>query len=114
MFINCDTDCYLGVAAIQERFSLKKGIKQHLVADRYNLNKLLDHQTRKEYQIDVGNSFSTLEGLEILDDTWVKSRDSIKASAEQGFWKHTEINFIRSQEKNLNQNRDSNLGPPDF
>ena len=26
----------------------------------------------------------------------------------------TEIQLIRSQEKNLNQNRDSNLGPPDF
>ena len=39
-----------------ERLSLKKGIKQHFVADRYNLNKLLDHETIKEYQIDVDNS----------------------------------------------------------
>ena len=60
-------------------------IKQHLVADRYNLNKLVDRETRKEYQIDVAHRFSALEGLEIssVDDTWVKIRDSIKASAKE-------------------------------
>ena len=56
-----------------------------MVADRYNLNKLVDRETRKEYQIDVANRFSALEGLEIssVDDTWVKIRDSIKASAKE-------------------------------
>ena len=36
-------------------------------------------------QIDVANRFSALEGLEIssVDDTWVKIRDSIKASARE-------------------------------
>ena len=34
---DCDTDHYLVVATIRERLSLKKGIKQHLVADMYNL-----------------------------------------------------------------------------
>ena len=53
------------VATVRERLSLKKGIKQHLVADRYNLNKLVDRETRKEYQIDVANRFPALEGLEI-------------------------------------------------
>ena len=43
-----DTRVYRG---IRESLSLKKGIKQHLVADRYNLNKLVDRETRKEYQI---------------------------------------------------------------
>ena len=33
---DCDIDHYLVVATIRERLSLKKGIKQHLVADRYN------------------------------------------------------------------------------
>ena len=60
-------------------------LKQHLVADRYNLNKLVDRETRKEYQIDVANRFSALEGLEIssVNDTWVKIRDSVKASAKE-------------------------------
>ena len=73
------------VATIWERLSLKKGIKQHLVADRYNLNKLVDHETKKGYQIDAANKFSALEGLEIssVDVTWVKIRDSIKASAKE-------------------------------
>ena len=46
--------------------AIKKGIKQHLVADRKNLNKLVDRETRKGYQIDVANRFSALEGLEIV------------------------------------------------
>ena len=56
-----------------------------MVADRYNLNKLVDRETRKEYQIDVANRFSALDGLEIssVDDTWVKIRGSIKASAKE-------------------------------
>ena len=62
---DCDTYYYLVVATIVESLSLKKGIKQHLVADRYNLNRLVDRETRKEYQIDVANRFSALEGLEI-------------------------------------------------
>ena len=57
---DCDTDHYLVVATIREGLSLKKGIKLHLVADRYNLNKLVDRKTRKEYQIDVANRFNSL------------------------------------------------------
>ena len=73
------------VATTRERLSLKKGIKHHLVADRYNLNKLIDRETRKECQIDVANRFSALEGLEISseDNTFVKIRDSIIASAKE-------------------------------
>ena len=57
-----------------------------MVADRYNLNKLLHHETRKEYQIYVANRFSALEGLEVsnVDDTWVKIMDSIKAKEKVG------------------------------
>jgi hypothetical protein len=44
---DCDIDHYLVVVTIRERLSLKKGIKQNLVADRNNLNKLLVNETRK-------------------------------------------------------------------
>jgi hypothetical protein len=69
-------------ATIRERLSWIKVIKQHLLADRYNL---LDREIRQEYQIDVANRFSALEGFEIssVDDTWVKIRDSIKATAKE-------------------------------
>ena len=65
------------VATIRERLSLK----QHLVADKYNLNKLVDLETRKEYQVDVTNRVLALESLEIA--SVVKIRDSIKASAKE-------------------------------
>ena len=69
-----DSHHYPVVTTIWERLSLKKGIQQHLVADRYNLNKLVDSEIRKEYQINDANRFSALEGLEIssVDGTWVK------------------------------------------
>ena len=48
-------------------------------------DRLLDLETRKEYQIDIANRFSALEGLEIssIGDTWVKIKVSINASAEE-------------------------------
>ena len=56
-----------------------------MVTDRYKLNKLVDRETRNEYQIDGTNRFSALEGLEIFsaEDTWVNIRDSIKASEKK-------------------------------
>ena len=46
---------------------------------------MFDRETRKEYQIDVANRFSALEGLEVSskDDIWVKIRDIIKGSAKE-------------------------------
>ena len=56
-----------------------------MVADRYNLNKLVDRETRQGYQIDVANIFSVLEGLQMssVDDTWFKIRNGIKASEKE-------------------------------
>jgi hypothetical protein len=50
--------------------AIKKGIKQYLVEEGYNSNKLVGCETRKKYQINVPNRFSALEGLEIcsVDD----------------------------------------------
>ena len=63
------------------RLSLKRGKNKNLVANRYNLNKLLD-QTRKEYQTDVTNKLSALDILSV-GNTWVIIKNSIKASAEE-------------------------------
>ena len=56
---DCDTEHYLVVMTKWERLTLKNGIKQNLVADRYKLNKLLDNETRKKYHIDVANKLKT-------------------------------------------------------
>ena len=50
---DCDIDHYLVVSTIRDRLSLKKGIKQQMVADWNNVNKLIDHKTRKQHQIDI-------------------------------------------------------------
>ena len=36
-----------------------------IVDDKYKLNNLLDHKARKEYQINVANTFLALESLDI-------------------------------------------------
>ena len=53
-----------------------------LVADRYNSNKQLYHETRKDYQMVVVNRFSALEASEIssVGDSCVRIKDSIKTS----------------------------------
>ena len=58
---DCDADYYIVFATIRVSLSLKNGLKQYSVADRIKLNKLLDHETRKEYKINVGNRFLVLE-----------------------------------------------------
>ena len=61
---NCDTDYCLVVAIIRERLSLKNGIKQYLVGHRYNLNKLLDNETRIDSTTNrhcIKQGFGTLE-----------------------------------------------------
>ena len=71
---NYDTDDYLMVATTWKRLSLKKGMKQqNLLEDRYNANKLIDDQTREEYQIDIANRYSAL-AISSVDDTWEVSK----------------------------------------
>jgi hypothetical protein len=50
---NCDTDHYLVVAKVWERF---------------NLRKLNDLQVRKQYQIQISNRFAALENLSDSED----------------------------------------------
>ena len=67
-------------SVMSREMSLKKEIKQNLVAHRYNLNELFSHQIRKKYQITIAYRFSALESLDI---SWVKIMCSIKVSAEE-------------------------------
>ena len=53
---DCDTDHYLVVAKVTERFAVSKQTAQKFEGERFNLRKLNELEVRKQYQIEVCNS----------------------------------------------------------
>ena len=60
---DCDTYHYLVVAKVRERFAVSKQAAQKFGGGRFNLRKLNELEVRKQYQIEISNSFAALENL---------------------------------------------------
>jgi hypothetical protein len=58
---DCDTDLYLVVANVRERLPVRKQAAHKFDGERFNLRKLNDLEVRKEYQIEIINSYAALE-----------------------------------------------------
>ena len=70
---DCDTDHYLVIAKVRERLAVDKQAAQRVDRQRFNLSKLNDLEVRKQYQIDITNTFAALENLNEDEDvnmTW--------------------------------------------
>jgi hypothetical protein len=57
---DCDIDHYLVVAKVRERLAVRKQAAQKFDGVRFNVRKLNDLQVRKQYQIEITNSFAAL------------------------------------------------------
>jgi hypothetical protein len=78
---DCDTDHYLVIAKIRERWAVDKQAAQGLDRQRFNLRKLNVLEVRKQYQIDITNRFAALENLNEDEDgkrAWENVKDIIK------------------------------------
>ena len=62
----CDTDHYLVIAKVREILTVGKQAAQRLERHRFNLRKLNELEVRKEYQVEITNSFATLETLTFI------------------------------------------------
>ena len=77
---DCETDHYLVIAKIRERFAVVKEAAQRFDSQRFNLRKLNELGVRKQYQIEITNSFAALENLikdEDINRTWENIKENI-------------------------------------
>jgi len=59
----CDTDHYLVIAEVTERFAVSKQAAQKFDWERFNLRKLNELEITKQYQTEITNKFAALESL---------------------------------------------------
>ena len=79
------------VAKFRQRFAVRKQAAQKSDGGRFNLRKLNDLLVRKQYQIEITNSFSALENLsedEDLNRGWESIKENIKTSATESLGMH--------------------------
>ena len=74
------------VAKDRERLAVSKQAGQTYDGERLNLRKLNELEVRKQYQIEITNSFATLENLSDVDDinrAWENIKENIKTSDKE-------------------------------
>ena len=83
---DCDTDHYLVLAKVRERFAGRKQVAQMSDGVTFNLRKLNDLEVRKQYQIEITNRFVDLENVsedEYINRGWENIKENIKTSATE-------------------------------
>jgi hypothetical protein len=81
----CDTDHYLVVAKVRERFAVSKQTRQKCHMNRFNLKKLDKVESKEQHRVEVSNRFAALENLDgdvNINRAWETIRDNIKISAK--------------------------------
>jgi len=82
---DCDTNHYLVVAKVKERWVINKQEAQKFDVERFNLRMLNELEVRKQYQIEIANRFAALENLsdgEDINKAWENIKENIKISAK--------------------------------
>ena len=88
---DCDTEQYLVIANVRERFAVGKQAARRFDRQRFNLRKLNELEVRKQYQIEITNRFAALENLnddEDVNRTWENIKENIKTSAKESLCLH--------------------------
>ena len=83
---DCDTDHYLVIAEVRERLSTRKQAAQKTDVERFNLKKLSESEVRKQFQIELSDSFAGLEYLndsEGINRAWENIKQNIKISVKE-------------------------------
>jgi hypothetical protein len=83
--IDCDTDHYLVVAKLRERFSVSKQARQNSDLERFDLKKFNDVEVKEKYQVEISNRFAALKNLDEsfdINNAWEGFRENIKTSAK--------------------------------
>ena len=71
--------------------AVNKKASQRFDGERFNLRKLNELKVRKQYQIDITNTFAALENLsndEDINRVWENIKENIKTSAKKSLGIH--------------------------
>jgi hypothetical protein len=74
------------VAKVGERLAVRKQEAQKFDGVRFNLRKLNNLEVRKQYQIEITNSFAALENVsedEDINRAWESIKENIRTSATE-------------------------------
>ena len=74
------------VAKLREILAVSKQAAQKLDGERFNLRKLKDLDVKKQYQIEIANSFAALGNISDDGDinrAWENIKENIKISAKR-------------------------------
>ena len=88
---DCDSDHYLVLAKVRERLAVSKQATQKFDGEGFNLRKLNELEVRKQYQIEITNSFVSVENLgddEDINRAWGNIKENIKSSARESLGTH--------------------------
>ena len=83
---DCDTDHYMVVSNVRERLGVSKQAEQSFDMERLNLRKLNELEVRKQYQIEITNTFAASEYLsddEDINRVWENIKENIKTSTKK-------------------------------
>jgi hypothetical protein len=61
---DCDTDHYLVVAKVREQLAVNIQRSHRFHMEKFNVKKLNEVETKKQYRVEVSNRFAALEGLD--------------------------------------------------
>jgi hypothetical protein len=79
------------VAKFRERLAVGKQAAQKIDGERFNLRKLNDLEVRKQYQIEITNTFAALYNLiydEDINRSWKNMKEDIRTTAKESLGLH--------------------------
>ena len=89
---DCNSDRYLLFVKFRESLAVSTQATQRFDRQRFNRSKLNQLAVRKQYHIEITNSFQALENLKDYEDlnrTWENNKDNIQTSAKRVWvWKN--------------------------
>jgi len=88
---DCNSDRYLLFVKFRESLAVSTQATQRFDRQRFNRSKLNQLAVRKQYHIEITNSFQALENLKDYEDlnrTWENNKDNIQTSAEESLALH--------------------------
>jgi hypothetical protein len=79
------------VAELRERISVSKQARQKFDLERFDLKKLDDVDVKEKYQVEISNTFGTLESFDDsfdINNARESIRENIKTSAKDNLGYH--------------------------